>query len=86
MLGTSKEGPGCHPGMSRNAAAGLMEAGSVVVATTSVTISSEFRPYTVELSLPSRSFSIERRAMEGQHNWELHGLNQRAFIGTSMVA
>lgn len=35
---TWKEGPGCHPGFAKRAVAGLMEAGSVVVATNSVTI------------------------------------------------
>ncbi|PON64478.1 hypothetical protein TorRG33x02_273270 [Trema orientale] len=36
---TCKGRPGCHPGMARRAFAGFMEAGSIVVATSSVTIS-----------------------------------------------
>lgn len=38
MVSTWKWGPGFHPGMPKSALAGLMEAGSDVVATRSATI------------------------------------------------
>lgn len=63
--GTSKEGPGCHPGMERRAAAGLMEAGSVVVATTSVTISADSS--LLSESQPSCASSV--KGLEDQYNW-----------------
>ncbi|PON79774.1 LOW QUALITY PROTEIN: hypothetical protein PanWU01x14_010060 [Parasponia andersonii] len=94
---TCKGGPGCHPGMARRAFAGFMEAGSIVVATSSVTISLSLSlsPLTVLLNLADeeewRLFTLQGAlpptgALGCQDGWGAPGIYHESHCTTRRLS